>query len=329
MKIATFLRDGEKRVGLVHSSNTAVFDLVSAAESSNLDPSPFRSMLDLIDAGDEALESARSIFEARHDEELFSRPFSITKLLAPLPLPRQMRDAMTFPIHILQGPRGSALQLAREKGDVQEIACLQAEPLGDVPSVYRERPIYYITNRFSVAGPGSAVKWPRYGKLMDYELELGCITKVRGSNISVKDARHHIFGFTIYNDFSARDAQRLEMAGRLGPTKGKSFDGGNVIGPWIVTADEIENPYDLRMSVRVNGETRCDTTSQGMLHSFEEIIAYISRDETLMPGEILGSGTVGNGCGLEIGRFLEDGDKVEFEIEKIGVLANTVHRQDS
>jgi hypothetical protein len=130
MKIATFLRDGEKRVGLIHSSNTAVFDLVSAAESSNLDPSPFRSMLDLIDAGDEALESARSIFEARHDEELFSKPLSATKLLAPLPLPRQMRDAMTFPIHILQGPRGSALQLAREKGDVQEIARLQAEPFG-------------------------------------------------------------------------------------------------------------------------------------------------------------------------------------------------------
>jgi len=285
-------------------------------------------MLDLIDAGDRALDAARSLLESHREERSLSYPISEIKLLAPLPVPRQMRDAMTFPLHILQGPRGSALQLARESGDFEEVSRLQAEPLGEVPAVYRERPIYYITNRFSVAGPGAVVKWPRYSKLMDYELELGCVTKGRASDISVENARSHIFGFTIYNDFSARDAQRLEMLGRLGPSKGKSFDGGNVIGPWIVTPDEVGDPYSLRMSVRVNGEVRCDATSDGMLHSFEEIIAYASRDETLMPGEFIGSGTVGNGCGLEIGRFLEDGDAVELEIEKIGILANTVRRQD-
>jgi 2-keto-4-pentenoate hydratase/2-oxohepta-3-ene-1,7-dioic acid hydratase in catechol pathway len=328
MKLATFIHDGSQRVGLVHASDTAVFDLALAAKRTGSDPDPFRSMLDLIDAGDRALDAARSLLESHREERSLSYPISEIELLAPLPVPRQMRDAMTFPLHILQGPRGSALQLARASGDFQEVSRLQAEPLGEVPAVYRERPIYYITNRFSVAGPGAVVKWPRYSKLMDYELELGCVTKGRASDISVENARSHIFGFTIYNDFSARDAQRLEMLGRLGPSKGKSFDGGNVIGPWIVTPDEVGNPYRLRMSVRVNGEVRCDATSDGMLHSFEEIIAYASRDETLMPGEFIGSGTVGNGCGLEIGRFLEDGDAVELEIEKIGILANTVRRQD-
>lgn len=328
MKLATFIRDGSQCVGIVHASDTAVFDLAHAAKRTGSDPEAFRSMLDLIDGGDRALDAARSLFASNGDESSFSHPLAEIELVAPLPVPRQMRDAMTFPLHILQGPRGSALHLARQNGDSQEVARLQAEPLGEVPAVFRERPIYYITNRFSVAGPGTVVKWPRYSQLMDYELEIGCVTQGHANNIPVGSARRHIFGFTIYNDFSARDAQRLEMLGRLGPSKGKSFDGGNVIGPWIVTPDEIGSPYGLRMSVRVNGEVRCDTTSDGMLFSFEELIAYISRDETLMPGEFIGSGTVGNGCGLEIGRFLEDGDAVELEIEKIGKLANTVRRQN-
>jgi 2-keto-4-pentenoate hydratase/2-oxohepta-3-ene-1,7-dioic acid hydratase in catechol pathway len=327
MKLATFIRDGSPRVGLVHASDTAVFDLVLATQRSGADPDPFRSMLALIDSGDRALDAARDLFDRHRDEQSFSSSIRETELLAPLPEPRQMRDAMSFPLHILQGMRGSMLQLAREGGDLAEVARLQGQPLGELPAVYRERPIYYITNRFSVAGPGAVVRWPRYSRLMDYELELGCVIKGRASNIAVGNARNHIFGFTIYNDFSARDAQRIEMQGRLGPAKGKSFDGGNVIGPWIVTPDEIGNPYDLRMSARVNGEIRCATTSAGMLHSFEDIIAYVSRDETLMPGEFIGSGTVGNGCGLETGRFLEDGDTVELAIENIGTLANVVRRQ--
>jgi len=328
MKLATFVVDGARRVGLVHAEDTALFDLALAAKQTGSDPDPFRSMLDLIDAGDRALDAARALFESRRTEASCSHPIREIELIAPLPEPRQMRDAMAFPLHILQGSRGSALQLARESGNADEVARLQARPLDELPPVYRQQPIYYITNRFSVAGPRTIVKWPRYSKLMDYELELGCVTKGRASDISPANAHAHIFGFTIYNDFSARDAQRVEMLGRLGPSKGKSFDGGNVIGPWIVTPDEIGDPYDLRMSARINGETRCDTTSRGMLFSFEEMITYISRDETLMPGEFIGSGTVGNGCGLELGRFLQDGDAVELEIEKIGILANVVQRQD-
>ncbi len=117
------------------------------------------------------------------------------------------------------------------------------------------------------------------------------------------------------------------MEGRLGPAKGKSFDGGNVMGPWIVTTDEIGDPYKLKMEARVNGERRSQGISEGMLFSFEEIIAYVTKDETLMPGEFIGSGTVGNGCGLELGWYLEHGDTIELEVEKIGILKNRVERQ--
>ncbi len=136
---------------------------------------------------------------------------------------------------------------------------------------------------------------------MDYELEFGIITRNKGANISAARAKDHIFGYTIFNDFSARDAQRVAMEGRLGPAKGKSFDGGNVMGPWIVTPDEIGDPYKLKMEARVNGEVRSLGVSDGMLFSFEEIIAHVTKDEPLMPGEFIVSGTVGNGCGLELG----------------------------
>lgn len=327
MKFGTFRHQGNERLGVAHDGDKRVFDLALAAKRAGIDGGAFGSMLDLIDGGDRALDAARRLFGDRSGEADLSHDVGKIELMAPLPVPRQMRDAMSFPIHILQGPRGSAKMAALAKGNVAEAARIEAEPLGELPEVYRQVPIYYITNRFTVGAPGSIVNWPKYSKVMDYELEFGCVTKSRGSDISAAKAKDHIFGFTIFNDFSARDAQRIEMAGRLGPAKGKSFNGGNVLGPWIVTYDEIGDPYSLRMQARVNGETRCDSTTSGMLYSFEEIIAHMSKDETLMPGEFIGSGTVGNGCGLEIGRFLESGDRIELEVEKIGVLANEVRSQ--
>jgi len=119
------------------------------------------------------------------------------------------------------------------------------------------------------------------------------------------------------------------MEGRLGPAKGKSFDGGNVMGPWIVTPDEIGDPYKLKVEARVNGKMRSQGVTEGMLFSFEEIIAHVTKDETLMPGEFIGSGTIGNGCGVELGWFLEHGDTIELDVEKIGVLKNKVERQNA
>ncbi|MEW6644190.1 MAG: fumarylacetoacetate hydrolase family protein [Pseudomonadota bacterium] len=328
MKLATYRAGGTDRVGVVHGGDTQLFDLAAAAARAGKPDPAFQSMLALIDAGPAALDAAQALY-ARHGRDAdLSVPVAGAELLAPVPEPRQMRDGMSFPIHILQAPLGQRKLAARARGDMAELKRIEAEPLPELPEVYRKQPIFYITNRFSVRGTNTTVKWPRYSRIMDYELELGLITKGKGANIPAAKARDHIFGFTIFNDFSARDAQRIEMEGRLGPAKGKSFDGGNVIGPWIVTPDEIGDPYKLRMEARVNGETRSSGISDGMLFSFEEIIAHISKDETLMPGEFIGSGTVGNGCGLELGLFLEHGDTIELEIEKIGILKNKVERQD-
>jgi len=148
-----------------------------------------------------------------------------------------------------------------------------------------------------------------------------------GKDIAAGDAAAHIFGYTIFNDFSARDTQLGEMQGMLGPTKGKSFDMGNAMGPWIVTRDEIPDVRKVKATARINGKTYVKDDCSAMLHSFEEMIAFVSRDETLHAGEIFGSGTVGNGCGLEHFRFLTDGDVVELEFEGIGVLRNKVVRQ--
>ncbi len=328
MKLATFRSGGPEKIAIVHGNDTRLFDLAAAADrAGKVDPA-FASMLALIDAGPAALDRARTLFDNAAKDEALSVAVAGAEILAPLPEPRQMRDGMSFPLHIRQAPRGQLKLAARAKNDMAELERLNAEPLAELPDVYRRQPIYYITNRFSVRGPDTTVKWPRYSKVMDYELEFGIVTRNKGANIPASRAKEHIFGYTIFNDFSARDAQRIEMEGRLGPAKGKSFDGGNVLGPWIVTPDEIGDPYRLNMEVRVNGKIRSQGTSEGMLFSFEEIIEHVTKDETLMPGEFIGSGTVGNGCGLELGWYLEHGDTVELEVEKIGVLKNRVERQD-
>ncbi|MET3845984.1 fumarylacetoacetate hydrolase family protein [Bradyrhizobium sp. OAE829] len=327
MKLATFKSGGQEKVGIVHAGDGKLFDLAAAASRNGAANPAFASMLALIDAGEGALEQASAVFDKHGKDETLSVSAATAEILAPIPEPRQMRDGMSFPLHILQAPRGQLKLAARARNDMAELARIEAEPLGELPEVYRKQPIYYITNRFSVRGTNTTVKWPRYSQVMDYECEFGIITKNKGANISAAKAKDHIFGYTIFNDFSARDAQRIEMEGRLGPAKGKSFDGGNVMGPWIITPDEIGDPYKLKMEVRVNGEMRSQGVSDGMLFSFEEIIAHVTKDETLMPGEFIGSGTVGNGCGLELGWYLEHGDSVELEVEKIGILKNRVERQ--
>jgi 2-keto-4-pentenoate hydratase/2-oxohepta-3-ene-1,7-dioic acid hydratase in catechol pathway len=329
MKLATFRSGGREKIGLVHRDDSRLFDLAAAADRNGKSNPAFASMLQLIDAGSSALDEVQKLFDQRGKDETLSENVSGAEILAPIPEPRQIRDGMSFPLHILQAPRGQLKLAARAKNDMAELARIEAEPLGELPEVYRKQPIYYITNRFSVRGTNTTVKWPRYSKVMDYELEFGVFTKNRAANIPASKAKDHIFGYTIFNDFSARDAQRIEMEGRLGPAKGKSFDGGNVMGPWIVTPDEIGDPYKLKVEARVNGKMRSQGVTEGMLFSFEEIIAHVTKDETLMPGEFIGSGTVGNGCGVELGWFLEHGDTIELDVEKIGVLKNRVERQDA
>ena len=305
MKLATFA--GASRapaLGVVDGASVisvqAAHERLRGARSPGLE-----SMLALIRGGAEALELVGEL--ARQAPGDCRRALAEVQLLAPLPEPAQIRDFLCFEQHL----KNSFAQAAKLTGEEREI-----------PAVWYQQPIYYKANRFSVNGPDADVVWPSYSQVMDYELELACVIGSGGRDIETADAAGHIFGFTIFNDASARDAQMIEMGGTLGPAKGKDFDTGNVFGPWIVTPDELGDPYALEMVARVNGEEWSRGNSQSMHHRFEDMIAFVSRSETLHPGEILGSGTVGNGCGLELGRFLSDGDVIELEVDGIGVLRN-------
>lgn len=193
----------------------------------------------------------------------------------------------------------------------------------EVPKAWYEMPVYYKGPTSGFIGPDDFILWPSYSNKLDYELELGCILGKMGKNISAKNAQEHIFGYTVFNDVSARDIQKKEMSVRLGPSKGKDFC--SVIGPVIVTADEFgfKDP-DLLMSARINDEQWSEGRSSDGNFSWAQMIEFASQDEWLMPTDFLGSGTVGTGCGLELDRWIKQGDKIELEIEKIGILKNIV-----
>jgi 2-keto-4-pentenoate hydratase/2-oxohepta-3-ene-1,7-dioic acid hydratase in catechol pathway len=328
MKLATYLDGAATKIGIVDAAAASVFDLAAAAARFGR-PGPFGSMLELIDSDDAGLDQARELAALGAGATDLSRPLSEIKLLAPLPRPRQMRDCMSYATHIRQSGRGARAQAAAAKGGEAARLAVMAEPLEELAPIYSQLPIYYITNSNVVVGPDTTVTWPAYSRVMDYELETAVVTKRTKANIKAAEARQHIFGYTIFNDLSARDRQAREMQGRLGPAKGKSFDGSNVLGPWIVTPDEIGDIQGLKVAVRVNGETRAAADTGGMLFPFEDVIADAAQDETIFAGEVFGSGTVGGCCGLEIGRFLESGDVVELEVEKIGVLRTKVVRRQA
>jgi len=306
MKLVTFVvADGAEHIGALLDDGLTVCDFTASHQASC-----FTSMLALIDGGPDALEQAREL--TRHP--LKTVRLDAVRLRSPVPEPRQMRDFLAFEKHVRQ---------ARAHRHLFGITGGSTDPAKiELPAVWYQQPTYYKCNRFSVIGHDENILWPSYSQMMDYELEFGVIIGKTGKNIQKEDAQAHIFGYTIFNDVSARDAQMAEMQASLGPGKGKDFDTGNVIGPWLVTADEVPDPYDLTMVVRVNGEERGRGNSGEMRFRFEDFIAHVSRDETLRAGEFLGSGTVGNGAGLEFGRFLSPGDLIELEVSQLGVLRN-------
>ena len=193
-----------------------------------------------------------------------------------------------------------------------------------IPEEWYKRPVYYKGNSSSIGAHGQEVKFPQYADKLDLEFEFAAIIGKGGVNISEGSARNHIYGYTIYNDLSARDIQALEMTVGLGPAKGKDFIGAHVLGPVIVTADEIKDPYDLSMKATINSEIWSQTSSSGMHWKFEQMIAYASIDEELQVGEVFGSGTCANGSGAEQGKHLVSGDVIELEMSGLGKLSNRV-----
>ncbi|MCL6641108.1 MAG: fumarylacetoacetate hydrolase family protein, partial [Candidatus Rokubacteria bacterium] len=224
------------------------------------------------------------------------------RLCAPVPRPASLRDFLAFEAH-------TRAAFAR-----------RGEP---VPEAWYRMPVYYKGNHRSIVGPDADVRWPRYTERLDYELELACVIGRRGRDLDEAAAAGVIAGYTVMNDWSARDIQRNEMMVRLGPAKGKDF--ATSLGPYLVTADELD-PRNLRMVARVNGEVWSEGNSGTSHWTFPQMIAHVSQEEDVFPGDVLGSGTVGGGCGLELDRWLKPGDVVELEIEGIGVLRNRVVR---
>jgi 2-keto-4-pentenoate hydratase/2-oxohepta-3-ene-1,7-dioic acid hydratase in catechol pathway len=318
MRLVTFQKDGgPQKAGAFLDNNSRVVDLAAAG----VDPS-LASVLAIVEGGDAALAKAYDAIKKAPASAIFDR--RDVRLFAPIQPPPQIRDCLCFELHLKQAfAAARKLQAMQSADPAKAMAEIEKTP-APIPSIFYQQPIYYKANRFAVIGTDADVVWPSYSKFLDFELEFGVYIKKNATNVPKEKARDYIFGYTIFNDMSARDAQVVEMEGRLGPCKGKDFDTGNPMGPCLVTADELTDPYKLTMIARVNGEEWGRGSSSTMHWKFEDLIAYISRSETLYPGEFLGSGTVGNGCGLEHLRFIEPGDVIELEVEGIGVLRNRV-----
>jgi len=325
MRLVTFVDESkEQRAGALIENGQCVLDLQLAHETMLAARRPeLGSVLDLIEAGEPALELARRLVKRSPTPAVLQRDH--VRLRAPLQPPPQMRDCSCFELHLQQCFESARRARAMRTPNPEE-TMRNMDMTADrrVMETFNRQPIYYKCNRFAVVGADDDVIWPSFSKLLDFELEFGCYIGKRAKDVRKEQASQHIVGYTIFNDISARDMQGREMSGMLGPAKSKDFDTANVMGPSLVTADEIEDPYDLTMVARVNGEEWGRGSTKDMRWRFDDVIAHISQSETLYPGEFLGSGTVGNGCGLEQMRYLKPGDVVELEVEQLGVLRSRI-----
>jgi fumarylacetoacetate (FAA) hydrolase len=234
------------------------------------------------------------------------------RLLPPLARPMGLRDFYAFESHV------SASFANRGQ---------------EIPEAWYRMPAFYFSNPHSVYGPGETIPYPAYSQELDFELEVACVIGQAGRNIPADRASAFIFGYMIFNDWSARDVQRDEAKVGLGPAKAKDF--ASSFGPCLVTPDELEDRrtdrpgvFNLAMTARVNGQPQSQGNWQDLYYSFGQMIERASDEVFLLPGEVIGSGTVGSGCLLELtrgkGPWLRPGDEIELEIERLGVLRNTI-----
>ena len=324
MKLVTFddsTGRGQRRIGAVLDDK--VIDLNAAlasqlAVSATAERSSILAnaaiptdMVAFLSGGPTSMDQAKAALDhgANADEGIDGRPvihsLSAIRLLAPVPRPASIRDTISF--------EGHMRAFERRTGKT-------------TPDLWYDRPIYYKGNPATVVGPEAEIRWPEYTEKLDYELEFGIVIGKTGCDIAEADAHSHIAGYLIFNDFSARDIIPGEVSVNLGPSKGKDFDTGNAMGPWLVTPDEID-ASNLNMTARINGEIWSEGNSSDMYWTFEQMIAFMSKSETLHPGDFIGSGTTENGCGDEMDKWLNPGDVVELEVEGLGLLRNTISRR--
>jgi fumarylacetoacetate (FAA) hydrolase len=317
MKLVSYLKAGEIQLGaIVHEG---LYNLQSVNE--NLP----KNIIDFFQSGNELIQQTEKQLSKIADKSLSIAPVKDFTLLAPVPRPTSCRDGYAFRQHVESARRNRGVEMIKE---------------------FDQYPIFYFTNHNAVQGPGDVYCMPDHFQQLDFELEVAIVIGKEGRNIKAKDADAYIAGFTIMNDLSARKLQMEEMLLNLGPAKGKDFS--TVIGPWLVTPDELStylvpakqghvgNNYNLSMKCWVNDILVSEGNVKDMDWTFAEIIERCSYGVTIFPGDVIGSGTVGTGCFLELNgtgklhnpnyepQWLQANDTVKMTIDGLGTLVNTI-----
>lgn len=327
MKLVSYLTENdEDRVAIFH--NDIVYDI------NNLDKSLPDNMADFLWEGDEAMSKAKRLNEKIINGQISAdkgMPLKQTELLAPVPFPSSCRDGYAFRQHVEAARKNRGLEMIKE---------------------FDQYPIFYFTNHQAIQGPGDIECMPDHFKNLDFELEVAIVIGKQGRNIKAEDADDYIAGYMIMNDMSARVLQMEEMLLNLGPAKGKDFS--TVLGPWLVTKDELQKykvpckeghtgeSYDLKMKCSVNGKEVSSGSMADMDWTFAEIIERCAYGVDIFPGDVIGSGTVGTGCFLELNgtgkrldpenfkpQWLQPNDIVEMEVSGLGILRNRIIKSES
>ena len=317
MKLVSYLKAGEIHLGVI--VNEALFALESLNQNLPND------MIEFVQLGNDLMLQTKDQLAKIADKSLSMEPVKDFTLLAPVPRPTSCRDGYAFRQHVESARRNRGVEMIKE---------------------FDQYPIFYFTNHNAVQGPGEVYCMPDHFQQLDFELEVAIVIGKEGRNIKAKDADAYIAGFTIMNDLSARKLQMEEMLLNLGPAKGKDFS--TVIGPWLVTPDELSpylvpakqghvgNNYNLSMKCWVNDLLVSEGNVKDMDWTFAEIIERCSYGVTVFPGDVIGSGTVGTGCFLELNgtgklhnpnyqpQWLQANDTVKMTIDGLGTLVNTI-----
>ena len=320
MKLVSFLKNGEIQLGAVIQEN--LYALKDLNESLPND------IISFIKLGAEKIRDTELQLLIKIENEVAFSAVQDYTLCAPVPHPTSCRDGYAFRQHVEAARRNRGVEMIKE---------------------FDQYPIFYFTNHNAVQGPGPIYCMPDHFQQLDFELEIAIVIGKEGRNIKAKDADDYIAGFTIMNDLSARKLQMEEMLLNLGPAKGKDFS--TVIGPWLVTPDELSknivpakqghvgNNYDLTMKCWVNDKLVSAGNVKDMDWTFAEIIERCSYGVTIYPGDVIGSGTVGTGCFLElngtgklndpnyVAQWLQPNDIVRMQIDGLGTLENTMHAE--
>lgn len=326
MKLVSFSRNGTERLGLYHEGR--VLDIEQAADYDDLKMAgTMDKFLRKLEKYEPAAREINDRFIAgKYKKHVYG--LNEINLLSPIPRPTSCRDGYAFRQHVEAARRNRGVDMIKE---------------------FDEYPVFYFTNHNAVQGPGEIPVMKDHLEKLDFELEVAIVIGKQGRNISAEEADSHIFGYLIMNDMSARTLQMEEMLLNLGPAKGKDFS--TVLGPWLVTKDELSSykvaPKDGHIGERYNLDMKCWVNdvlvSQGnagdMDWTFAEIVERCAYGADILPGDVIGSGTVGTGCFLELNgtglkndpnyktQWLQPGDRVTMEISGLGRLENIIQKE--